>query len=144
MKYVLRGQRQHRWLLIGFVASVLLLFGAGATYYMLRQEQSKNRTAETPEQPELTQDVVYTADIVFLGDTMLARTVGPAILRGEDPFAHVRPILDAYDIRVANIESVIADPSVATTPANKRYIFNAPLGSDSATLQRPAPAGHCR
>ncbi len=124
MKYQLGAKRRRRFVLP--VLLILLLCAGGALIWQVRSSTSVPVTSEFVEAPETTRTL--TAQIVFLGDTMLGRVVGPAILAGDDPFRHVRPILDTYDYRIANIESVIADPSVTTTPANKRYTFNAPLG----------------
>ena len=66
--------------------------------------------------------------VLFMGDTMLARGVGEAIEAGDDPYKYVRGILDAHDLRIANIETTIADPSF-TLAAQKPYTFNAPLKS---------------
>lgn len=60
---------------------------------------------------------------------MLARSIGQEIMAGKDPFAAVRPTLDAASLRIANIETTIADPSKAVRAAGKLYTFNAPLGT---------------
>ncbi len=57
--------------------------------------------AETP-----AADPVVTLAIV--GDIMLADTPGQVIARGDDPFAHFAAVLDAADLRVGNLECVIA------------------------------------
>jgi hypothetical protein len=71
----------------------------------------------------------YSAQLVFMGDTMLARGVGTSIQRGGDPYEHVRALLNGYDLRIANIETVIADPAVATLPRVKSFTFNSPLAA---------------
>jgi len=62
--------------------------------------------------------------IVFVGDVMLAGMPGRLVRRGGDPFAHFAAILDAADIRVANLECVVAVGG--TAEADKPYAFRAP------------------
>jgi len=60
---------------------------------------------------------------------MLARGIGDRIKQGDNPYKYVQSELQAANLRVANVETTIADPSIATTAANKTYTFNAPLTS---------------
>lgn len=127
------SRRHHRlkWPAIGIVVAVLLFGGIlGLLHYAGNQSDTLARQehASVSVHKKVVSEEEYSVSVLFMGDTLLARRVGPAIASGEDPFEHVRPILDNYDFRVANIESVIADPAVAHTPANKRFTFNAPLG----------------
>ncbi len=69
------------------------------------------------------------AKILFIGDTMLARTIGEGILQGANPFAHVQSTFSNYDLRVANIETTIADPKIAKEVPGKLYTFNAPVAA---------------
>ena len=46
--------------------------------------------------------------LVFLGDVMLADGPGRLIARGGDPFAQVAPRLAQADVRIANLECVVA------------------------------------
>lgn len=54
-----------------------------------------------------------TVSINFVGDVMLADSPGKAIKRGHDPFAPFASILDAADIRVGNLECVVATGGLA-------------------------------
>jgi poly-gamma-glutamate capsule biosynthesis protein CapA/YwtB (metallophosphatase superfamily) len=62
---------------------------------------SGSTLAETPQAEP-------TVSINFVGDIMLADSLGKAIKRGRDPFAPFATILDAADIRVGNLECVVA------------------------------------
>ena len=64
-----------------------------------------------------------TVSIAFVGDVMLAETPGKVVKRGGDPFAPFAAILDAADIRVANLECVVA--TGGTAEAHKPYTFRA-------------------
>lgn len=46
--------------------------------------------------------------MAFVGDVMLADGPGQTIRRGKDPLAHVAGVLDQSDIRIANLECVVA------------------------------------
>jgi poly-gamma-glutamate capsule biosynthesis protein CapA/YwtB (metallophosphatase superfamily) len=61
--------------------------------------------------------------IAFVGDVMLDTLPGRAIRRGRDPFASFAKILDAADIRVANLECVVA--TTGTPEPGKPYTFRA-------------------
>lgn len=50
-----------------------------------------------------------TVNLAFVGDVMLADGPGRLIRRGGDPLAPFAPLLDRADIRIANLECVIAD-----------------------------------
>ncbi|MCA9348065.1 CapA family protein [Candidatus Saccharibacteria bacterium] len=134
MKYI-HGVKVRSWRLFGrfwWCLMIGAMLMGGLFYSLNRSWLGIGQTVWDTQTILVTDSLVernieYSASVVFLGDTMLGRVVGPAILGGEDPFEKMRPILDTYDLKVANIESVIADPAVATTPASKRYTFNAPL-----------------
>lgn len=49
-----------------------------------------------------------TVSIAFVGDVMLAEAPGRTIARGGDPFRHFAKMLASADLRVANLESVVA------------------------------------
>ena len=70
--------------------------------------------AETPEP---------VVSIAFVGDIMLAESVGPRIKRGHDPFAPFAHLLDAADLRVGNLECVVATRGEAVP--DKPYTFRA-------------------
>lgn len=60
--------------------------------------------------------------IAFVGDIMVAETPGERIERGEDPFAPLAPWLRAQDVRVGNLECVVATGGTAEA---KPYTFRA-------------------
>ena len=64
-----------------------------------------------------------TVSIAFVGDLMLAETPGQRIRKGEDPVAPFAPLLDRADIRIANLECVIASNGRAIP--GKPYAFRA-------------------
>jgi poly-gamma-glutamate synthesis protein (capsule biosynthesis protein) len=61
--------------------------------------------------------------IAFVGDIMLAETPGKVIRSGRDPFAPFAAILDSADIRVGNLECVVA--TKGTPEPDKPYTFRA-------------------
>lgn len=82
----------------------------------------------TPTPPK-TMKVPYRGSIGFIGDIMLARSIGQKILSGQDPFTHVHQHLQSYDLRVGVIETTIAQPNLSPSAPGKLYTFNAPLES---------------
>jgi len=52
-------------------------------------------------------------DLAFVGDIMLAETPGELIARGVDPFEPFTAILDRHDLRIGNLECVIATTGTA-------------------------------
>jgi len=46
--------------------------------------------------------------IVFVGDVMVAERPGELIAHGDDPFRAFAPLLDAHDLRIGNLECVVA------------------------------------
>lgn len=81
----------------------------------------------TPPSP-----ITYHSTLLFMGDTMLARTVGQSIISGDNPYKYVQSTLDSYDFRMANVETTIADPAVSHQASGKMYTFNAPVPSIQA------------
>lgn len=63
--------------------------------------------------------------LAAVGDIMLDRTLGTAILNGrpEYPFANVAPILQNADLAIGNLECALGDIG---QPADKSYTFQAP------------------
>ena len=61
--------------------------------------------------------------IAFVGDIMLDETPGKVVKSGRDPFAPFAAILDSADIRVGNLECVIA--TKGTPEPDKPYTFRA-------------------
>jgi poly-gamma-glutamate synthesis protein (capsule biosynthesis protein) len=76
-------------------------------------------TAATPD----SSPADPTVSIVFVGDVMLAETPGQRIRQGHDPFAPFARLLDQADVRVANLECVVARGGKAE--AGKPYTFRA-------------------
>lgn len=60
--------------------------------------------------------------LVFVGDIMVAETPGELIARGDDPFAPFAPLLAAHDVRIGNLECVVATTGTAE---EKPYTFRA-------------------
>ncbi len=61
--------------------------------------------------------------IAFVGDIMLADTPGKVIKQGRDPLAHFGPLLRKADIRVGNLECVVATSGKAEP--DKPFTFRA-------------------
>ncbi|MDQ9170768.1 CapA family protein [Oxalobacteraceae bacterium R-40] len=61
--------------------------------------------------------------LVFVGDIMLADTPGKVIKRGQDPFSAFADIFKSADIRVGNLECVVA--TTGTPEEGKPYTFRA-------------------
>ncbi|GAB3505360.1 CapA family protein [Pseudoxanthomonas daejeonensis] len=60
--------------------------------------------------------------IVFVGDVMVAERPGELITAGIDPFRAFAPLLDAHDLRIGNLECVVATGGDALA---KPYTFRA-------------------
>jgi len=60
--------------------------------------------------------------LVFAGDIVLDDTAGAMIARGEDPFSGLADLFASTDIRIGNLECVVA---TSGTEANKPYTFRA-------------------
>lgn len=58
-------------------------------------------------------DAADSVDLVFVGDIMLAETPGELIAKGIDPFEPFAGILDRHDLRIGNLECVIARSGTA-------------------------------
>ena len=65
--------------------------------------------------------------LLFVGDTMLARSIGDRIVTGEDPFVNVEVKFKEYDYVIANLETNIS--TNGNQNPNKLYTFNAPVES---------------
>ncbi|MBN1439585.1 MAG: CapA family protein [Anaerolineales bacterium] len=76
------------------------------------------------------------AELAFVGDIMLGRSIGDRIRRGDAVFASVEPILQAADLAVGNLECAIGEDGVK---APKYYTFLAP--PESAALLKRAGFG---
>ena len=65
------------------------------------------------------------ADIVFVGDVMVAEIPGQIIARGVDPFAPFAALLQRHDLRIGNLECVVANGGTAE---DKPFTFRADPG----------------
>lgn len=66
--------------------------------------------------------VPKTLSLVFVGDVVLDGKAGQAIAQGQDPFAPFADVFKTADIRVANLECVVATTGDA---ADKNFTFRA-------------------
>ena len=64
-------------------------------------------------------------DIVFVGDVMVAETPGQLIAKGTDPFQPFARLLQRHDLRIGNLECVVA---TGGTAVDKPYAFRADPG----------------
>ena len=71
----------------------------------------------------LASNASETLTLAFVGDVMLADGPGRLIARGVDPLRHVAPLLKQADVRIANLECVIADNGRAIP--GKPWVFRA-------------------
>lgn len=62
------------------------------------------------------------ASLIFVGDIMGAETPGELISRGEDPFQPFAALLSSHDVRIGNLECVVATTGTAE---EKPYTFRA-------------------
>ena len=62
------------------------------------------------------------ASLIFVGDIMVAETPGELIVRGEDPFQPFAALLSSHDVRIGNLECVVATTGTAE---EKPYTFRA-------------------
>lgn len=67
-------------------------------------------------------DTSPTVSLVFAGDVVLDDAAGAMVARGEDPFADFASLFAAADIRVANLECVVATTGSA---GDKNFTFRA-------------------
>jgi poly-gamma-glutamate capsule biosynthesis protein CapA/YwtB (metallophosphatase superfamily) len=70
-----------------------------------------------------TQKTEPSVSIAFVGDIMLDETPGKTVKRGHDPFEYFSPLLNSADIRVGNLECVVA--TTGTSEPDKPYTFRA-------------------
>ena len=73
--------------------------------------------AEEPDKREVK--------LLFVGDIMLARSLGVSILNGNNPFVNVKSFFSNYDIVIGNLETTIARSFVGVQ-ASKGFTFKAP------------------
>ncbi|OYU46511.1 MAG: poly-gamma-glutamate biosynthesis protein [Burkholderiales bacterium PBB4] len=78
-------------------------------------------TAATPA-PKVASVTAPTVSLVFAGDIVLDEAVGALIERGGDPFAAFAYVFQAADIRLGNLECVVATTGSA---GDKNFTFRA-------------------
>lgn len=71
-------------------------------------EDAESLIGDTPRGAPATDPLAKTVRLAWMGDVMLADGPGRAIARGRDPFASVSAAMKSADIRIANLECVIA------------------------------------
>lgn len=115
----------HRWYryAIGLAVSTAIL----CTALFLQIKTAIAPAKENADNTVARTTTVCKGAMLFMGDTMLARSIGEAITAGKNPFAFVDANLKSASLRIANIETTIADPSQAVRANGKLYTFNAPL-----------------
>ena len=82
----------------------------------------------TPEEPKKeTKLEVKTQPVklLFVGDVMLARSIGQKIESGENPFKFVVDTFSEYDLVIANLETTIGN--TGKSASGKLYTFQAPV-----------------
>lgn len=81
--------------------------------------------------PEYTnsKDTNTLVKMLFLGDIMMARTIGSSILNRDDPFKNINQKFNEYDVIVGNLETVASDPKYAVQATGKLFTFNSPIES---------------
>jgi len=79
-------------------------------------------TATSAQTSETSVQRSKQVSILFVGDVVLDDLPGKAIERGEDPFAAFEKIFASADIRIANLECVVATTGKA---AEKNFTFRA-------------------
>jgi len=72
--------------------------------------------------PGFAADATSPVSLVFAGDVVLDDSAGEMIRRGKDPFASFAPFFKDADIRLANLECVVATTGSA---GDKNYTFRA-------------------
>ena len=123
--------------LIGVAALILclMLTGSWLLWRQVYYAKASNRFVPLTAPPRVSilpatdQTVSYSTKLLFMGDTMLARTIGQGIVAGDNPYEYVQNTLDDYNFRMANMETTIAEPSVSVQAIGKPYTFNAPLAA---------------
>lgn len=120
-------EKKHHRLIVSLC--ILLVIAAGLivfSYSLLFSHSAKPPKSQLAKQPTNT-TAACKANLLFMGDTMLARSIGDQIVAGKNPYRYVDSTLRKADMRIANIETTIADPATAVQAPGKLYTFNAPL-----------------
>lgn len=127
------GLKQRFWRTSRIVVALLVLFEISALQHFYYQNQQVS--AIEPDiallkklKTERVPDATHTASLVFMGDIMLARGIGSSIDKGINPFAGVQEKLDEFDMRIANLETTLANPNIGS-PASKPYTFNSSISA---------------
>lgn len=99
----------------GWAMAASLHLAVGATALAEAAEVRPKTAQETTEQTLVS--------IAFVGDIMLDEAPGQVVKSGRDPFAPLAALLNTVDIRVGNLECVIA--TKGTPEPDKPYTFRA-------------------
>lgn len=80
--------------------------------------------ASAPLRPLCQRTAGPAVHLTFVGDLMLVDGPGRVLRQGQDPFAAVAALMDQADVRVGNLESLIA--TTGQPVGNKLHTFRAP------------------
>ena len=76
------------------------------------------------------------ASLIFVGDIMVAETPGELISRGEDPFQPFAALLSSHDVRIGNLECVVATTGTAEEKAIWIPVWKIPSGQARSESER--------
>lgn len=117
-------------LLITFLTTLTITLAAPAEP---KQKQSTFKQVQFEKTDSKISDTIRTDSdtirLLFVGDTMLARSIGQGILNDQNPFQHVKEKFFEYDMVIANLETNISTPGISYAVPGKKYTFNAPVES---------------
>jgi poly-gamma-glutamate synthesis protein (capsule biosynthesis protein) len=99
--------------IIALLVTCVALLAVGVWATVIVDRSGKKGSSETPTQIRMT----------FVGDIMLDRDPGKAMLTGRDPFEGIADLLKDGDITVGNLECVVSDSG--TRLPKKEYTFRA-------------------
>lgn len=120
-------------LTLGFIFSVVIFF----TILFIQSGNLVNNSIKRTQDILSTNELIISnlskpesdsIKILFVGDIMLARSIGQSIKYGNDPFVNVKNKFKDYDIIVGNLETTIANLNTGYS-ASKGYNFKAPIES---------------
>ena len=98
---------------------ILVLWGALWSLPVAAQTSGNNNPAASPS---AAPSASPTVSLVFAGDIVLDDEAGQLIAEGGDPFASFAPLFQSADIRLGNLECVVATTGSA---GDKNYTFRA-------------------
>jgi Bacterial capsule synthesis protein PGA_cap len=94
-------------------------FGSSNSGFSFLDEQSSSSIQKTSSSQKNNK-----TKILFVGDIMLARTIGENLKKDIDPFEFVKPTFEEYDMVFGNLETTIGNKS--QPQKGKLYTFAAP------------------